>query len=240
MLAAALDPGGVGPIVVNGAPMSYRAGHDAENPMRYVGDALGGAWMAMLASDLGGGTFDGASLVENFEYLNPANTYFTKYYNLYSKIDSEPERFLEFERWWGGFFLMNRAEIKWIVENLFVGDKLAAGEAEWAPGKAFDLKAVRSPIIVFASLGDSITPPQQAINWLADRLSHDAGAEGRRAGDRRPHAPERRPPRHLRLGRGGPARARPDRRPPRLCGGAGARPLRHEDRGGPFFRGAEV
>ncbi|QRG04625.1 DUF3141 domain-containing protein [Xanthobacter dioxanivorans] len=168
MLVAALDPDNVGSIVMNGAPMSYWAGNDAENPMRYAGGVLGGSWTALLASDLGGGVFDGAYLVDNFEYLNPGNTFFSKYYNLYSRIDSEPDRFLEFERWWGGYFLMNRAEIKWIVENLFVGNKLASGHAEWAPGKTFDLKAVHAPIIVFASLGDNITPPQQAINWVAD------------------------------------------------------------------------
>lgn len=168
MLVGALDPDCVGPIVVNGAPMSYWAGNDAENPMRYVGGILGGSWTALLASDLGGGKFDGAYLVENFEYLNPANTYFGKNYNLFSKIDTEPERYLEFERWWGGYFLMNREEIRWIVDNLFVGNRLAAGRAEWAEGKAFDLRAIRSPIILFASLGDNITPPQQAFNWIAD------------------------------------------------------------------------
>jgi pimeloyl-ACP methyl ester carboxylesterase len=168
MLVGAIDPEGAGPIVVNGAPMSYWAGNDAENPMRYAGGILGGTWPAMLASDLGGGIFDGAYLVDNFEYLNPANTFFQKYYNLYSKIDTEPERFLEFERWWGGFYLMNREEIDWIVENLFVGNKLAAGEVKWSEGKSVDLRAIRSPIILFASLGDNITPPQQAFNWVAD------------------------------------------------------------------------
>ena len=168
MLVGALDPACVGPLVVNGAPMSYWAGNDAENPMRYAGGMLGGIWPALLASDLGGGQFDGAYLVENFETLNPANTLFDKYYNLFAKIDTEPERFLEFERWWGGFFLMNREEIKWIVDNLFVGNKLAAGGAEWSKGNAFDLRAIRSPIILFASLGDNITPPQQAFNWVAD------------------------------------------------------------------------
>jgi hypothetical protein len=168
MLIGALDPGCVGPLVVNGAPMSYWAGNDAENPMRYAGGMLGGIWPALLASDLGGGQFDGAYLVENFETLNPANTLFEKYYNLFAKIDTEPERFLEFERWWGGFFLMNREEIKWIVDNLFVGNKLAAGGAEWSKGNAFYLRAIRSPIILFASLGDNITPPQQAFNWVAD------------------------------------------------------------------------
>ncbi len=168
MLVGALEPELVGPIVINGAPMSYWAGNDGENPMRYAGGMLGGAWPALLASDLGAGKFDGAYLVENFEYLNPANTYFDKYYTLFSKIDTEPERFLDFERWWGGFFLMDRQEIRWIVENLFVGNNLAEGEAEWSEGRAFDLRAIRSPIIVFASLGDNITPPQQAFNWVAD------------------------------------------------------------------------
>ena len=168
MLVGALDPELVGPLVINGAPMSYWAGNDGENPMRYAGGMLGGIWPALLASDLGGGLFDGAHLVENFEYLNPANTYFDKYYNLFAKIDTEPERFLEFERWWGGFFPMDRQEIRWIVENLFVGNNLAAGEAEWSEGRAFDLRAIRSPIILFASLGDNITPPQQAFNWVAD------------------------------------------------------------------------
>jgi pimeloyl-ACP methyl ester carboxylesterase len=168
MLVGALEPDLTGPIVINGAPMSYWAGNDGENPMRYAGGMLGGVWPALLASDLGGGQFDGAHLVENFESLNPANTFFDKYYNLFSKIDTEPERFLEFERWWGGYFLMDRQEIKWIVQHLFVGNNLAAGDAEWSEGRAFDLRAIRSPIILFASLGDNITPPQQAFNWVAD------------------------------------------------------------------------
>lgn len=168
MLVGTLDPDLPGPFVINGAPMSYWAGNDGENPMRYAGGILGGTWPALMSSDLGAGLFDGAYLVDNFEYLNPANTFFAKYYTLFSNIDSEPPRFLEFERWWGGYFLMDRAEIQWIVENLFVGNKLAAGTAEWSTGQAFDLRAIRSPIIVFASLGDNITPPQQAFNWVAD------------------------------------------------------------------------
>ncbi|MCP8937915.1 DUF3141 domain-containing protein [Alsobacter sp. SYSU M60028] len=168
MLIGALEPDVVGPIVIAGAPMSYWAGNDDENPMRYSGGVLGGVWPALLASDLGGGIFDGAYLVENFENANPANTLVDKPYTLWSKVDSEPPRFLEFERWWGGYFLMNRNEIKWIVENLFVGNRLAKGDAEWSEGRAFDLREIRSPIIVFASLGDNITPPQQAINWVAD------------------------------------------------------------------------
>ncbi len=171
MMLAAARPDIAGPLVINGAPMSYWSGNDGDSPMRYAGGLLGGAWLSLFASDLGAGKFDGAHLVQNFEYLNPANTLWEKWYHLYANIDEEPERFLEFERWWGGFYLMNEDEIRWIVNNLFVGNKLASGEARLGPGRYFDLKAIKQPIIVFASMGDNITPPQQAFNWIADVYS---------------------------------------------------------------------
>ncbi|MCM2318984.1 MAG: DUF3141 domain-containing protein [Pseudomonas sp.] len=172
MMLTASVPDEAGPVVINGAPMSYWGGAwqegEGDNPMRYTGGLLGGTWLASLTADLGNGIFDGAWLVQNFENLNPANTFWDKYYHLFSRIDSEPPRFLEFERWWGGYFLMNREEIEWITRNLFVGNRLWSGETRNASGEAFDLRAIRSPIILFASLGDNITPPQQAFNWVAD------------------------------------------------------------------------
>ena len=171
MMLAAARPDMTGPLVINGAPMSYWAGNDGDNPMRYAGGLLGGSWLSLFASDLGGGKFDGANLVQNFEYLNPANTVFDKYYHLFDNIDVEPERFLDFERWWGGYYLMNEEEIRWIVNNLFIGNKLTQGEARLGPGRYFDLKTIKQPIIVFASMGDNITPPQQAFNWISDIYS---------------------------------------------------------------------
>jgi len=171
MMLAASQPDIAGPCVINGAPMSYWAGTDAENPMRYAGGLLGGAWINLFAGDLGGGKFDGAHLVSNFENLNPANAFWDKYVHLYENVDTEAPRFLEFERWWGGFYLFNDAEIRWIVNNLFVGNKLSAGDARLGPGRFFDLKSIKSPIIVFASMGDNITPPQQAFNWIGDLYS---------------------------------------------------------------------
>ena len=172
MMLAAADPDDTGPIVINGAPMSYWGGAWQEgagdNPMRYAGGMLGGTWLSSLTADRGDGIFDGAYLVENFENLNPANTFWDKYYHLYANIDTEPPRFLEFERWWGGFYLMNREEIEWITRNLFVGNKLWSGDTKSLTGEAFDLRAIKAPIILFASMGDNITPPQQAFNWVAD------------------------------------------------------------------------
>src|SRR5512143_401725 len=172
MMLAAANPDDTGPIVIVGAPMSYWGGAwsegEGDNPMRYAGGLLGGTWLASLSSDLGAGTFDGAYLVQNFENLNPANTFWNKYYQLFATVDTEAERFLEFERWWGGYFLLNREEIEWITRNLFVGNKLWKGDVHPAHGKAFDLREIKSPIILFASMGDNITPPQQAFNWVAD------------------------------------------------------------------------
>ena len=171
MMLAAARPDIAGPLVINGAPMSYWSGNDGDSPMRYMGGLLGGAWLSLFSADLGAGKFDGANLVSNFEYLNPANSLWDKWYHLFDNIDTEPERFLEFERWWGGFYSYNEEEIRWIVNNLFVGNKLSAGEARLGPGRYFDLKAIKQPIIVFASMGDNITPPQQAFNWIADVYS---------------------------------------------------------------------
>jgi pimeloyl-ACP methyl ester carboxylesterase/tellurite resistance protein len=168
LILAAANPELSGPLVLNGAPVSTWSGQIGESPMRYNGGLLGGVMPAMLISDLGGGEFDGAHLVSNFEMLNPSRNFFGKYYDLFADVDNKRESFLEFEKWWGGFHFTNEAEIRWIVEQLFVGNKLARGKAELEPGKLLDLKAIRSPIIVFASRGDNITPPQQALNWIVD------------------------------------------------------------------------
>ncbi|HSE12008.1 MAG TPA: DUF3141 domain-containing protein [Rudaea sp.] len=172
MMLAAASPDDTGPIVINGAPMSYWGGAwnegEGDNPMRYSGGLLGGTWLASLFSDLGAGKFDGAWLVQNFENLNPANTFWDKYYHVFANIDTEPPRFLDFERWWGGFYLLNGEEIEWITQNLFVGNKLWSGTVKSGAGATFDLREIKVPIILFASMGDNITPPEQAFNWVAD------------------------------------------------------------------------
>jgi hypothetical protein len=172
MMLAASNSDETGPIVINGAPMAYWGGAwregEGDNPMRYAGGLLGGTWLASLAADLGNGRFDGAWLVQNMENLNPANTFWDKYYHVFANVDTEPPRFLDFERWWGGFYLLNREEIEWIVQNLFVGNRLWTGGVREKGVQSFDLRQIKSPIILFASLGDNITPPQQAFNWVAD------------------------------------------------------------------------
>jgi pimeloyl-ACP methyl ester carboxylesterase len=168
MMVAAKRPELFGPIIVAGSPLSYWAGVHGENPMRYTGGLLGGTWLTALMGDLGAGKFDGAWLVSNFENLNPANTYWTKQYNLYAKVDTEAPRYLEFEKWWGGHILLNAEEMQFIADELFIGNKLATAGIVTSDGQSVDLRSIRSPIIVFCSKADNITPPSQALDWILD------------------------------------------------------------------------
>lgn len=168
MMAAALEPDCFGPILIAGAPLSYWAGERGKAPMRYTGGMLGGSWLTALMSDLGDGHFDGAWLVQNFEKLNPANTLWGKQYNLYANVDSEASRYLDFERWWGGHVVLNAEEIQYIVDNLFIGNRLSTSQLATRDGRRIDLRNVRSPIVVFCSHGDDITPPPQALGWIGD------------------------------------------------------------------------
>lgn len=168
MMAAALEPDVFGPILIAGAPLSYWAGEHGKAPMRYTGGMTGGSWITALTSDIGNGLFDGAWLVQNFERLNPANTYWKKQYHLYDNIDTESKRYLEFERWWGGHVVLGGQEIQYIVDNLFVGNRLSTAQLVTRDGRRIDLRNVRSPVVVFCSRGDDITPPPQALGWIRD------------------------------------------------------------------------
>jgi pimeloyl-ACP methyl ester carboxylesterase len=168
MILASLRPELFGPIIIAGAPLAYWAGVHGKYPMRYSGGLLGGSWLTALTSDLGAGKFDGAWLVQNFENQNPSNTLWTKQYNVFSKVDTEADRYLEFERWWGGHVNLNAQEIQFIVDELFVGNNLAAGRIKMSNGEAVDLRNIKSPIVVFCSKGDNVTPPQQALDWILD------------------------------------------------------------------------
>ena len=164
-ILAADCQGLTGPAVLNGSPLSYWAGESGVNPARVSAGLLGGAWLTHLASDLGNGRFDGAWLVQNFENLKPEGVW-EKYANLFSRIDDERERFLEFERWWNGFYFLSREEMLAIVENLFIGNSLEQGKLQVCPHCVVDLRRIRNPLVIFASYGDNITPPHQALGWI--------------------------------------------------------------------------
>ncbi|MBL8348475.1 MAG: DUF3141 domain-containing protein [Rubrivivax sp.] len=152
--------------VLNGSPLSYWAGDADANPMRLAGGLLGGAWLAHLTADLGNGRFDGAWLVQNFENLRPEEIW-KKYRQVFAQPERERERFLEFERWWSGFYQLSREEMLSIVRDLFIGNRVELGEVRVNQDRcAADLTQLRTPLLIFCSKGDNITPPAQALGWL--------------------------------------------------------------------------
>ncbi|MDO5769378.1 MAG: DUF3141 domain-containing protein [Psychrobacter sp.] len=177
LILAATNPDIKGPIVMNGAPVAAWSGQVGINPMRYKAGVNGGTWLSMLSADMNNGVFDGAWLVHNFEQQHPYRNYIGKYYDLYKNPVANRQRFLDFERWWGGFFLMNEAEIRWIVENIFIGNRIARNTGQLERGVNIDLRNVKAPIVVFASRGDDITPPQQALSWILDAYSDEKDVE---------------------------------------------------------------
>jgi pimeloyl-ACP methyl ester carboxylesterase len=172
LMAACIRPDLTGPVVLAGAPVSYWGGVHGENPMRYSGGLLGGTWIARLVSDLGGGIFDGAWLVSNFDSLNPANTYWTKPYNVWSQPEKEQDRYLGFEKWWGAFVRLRGEELQYMVDNLFVGNKFSTGQIVTKSGIRLDIRNVKSPILCFCSKRDNITPPQQGLDWILDNYDN--------------------------------------------------------------------
>lgn len=151
--------------VLSGSPLSYWAGEPGMNPMRLLAGFTGGVWPTHLLADLGAGTFDGAWLVQNFEALRPEGVW-KKYETLWAHPERERDRFLEFERWWNGFYFLGREEILAIVNELFIGNKVEQGEVVVDGHCRADLTRIRTPLLIFSSFGDNITPPHQALAWL--------------------------------------------------------------------------
>jgi hypothetical protein len=165
LLAAHCD-GLAGPVVLNGSPLSYWAGEPGVNPMRVAAGFVGGTWLTHYLSDLNLDRFDGAWLAQNFESLKPETAIWEKYANLFTHIDTEQQRFLDFERWRNGFYRLSSEEMVAIVENLFVGNKLEQGKVQIDAHCVADLTRIRNPLVIFASFGDNITPPHQALGWI--------------------------------------------------------------------------
>jgi hypothetical protein len=167
--------------VLNGSPLSYWAGAPGVNPMRLGGAFGGGAWLTHLAADLGAGRFDGADLVQNFELLRPEAVW-KKYDSLWAQPEHEHDRFLEFERWWSAFYFLGREEILSIVRDLFLGNKLERGEIVIDGHCQADLRQFTTPLVIFCSWGDNITPPHQALGWV--RAVHGSTGDLVAAGQR--------------------------------------------------------
>ena len=93
MLLAALRPELLGPIIVAGSPLSYWQGVHGKYPVtRGLLGQPGSPHSPAVTSVTAVST--APCSCRTLEIQNPANTLWTKQYNLYSKIDTEASRYL--------------------------------------------------------------------------------------------------------------------------------------------------
>ncbi len=173
MMLAAADPDDTGPIVINGAPMSYWGGAWQEgagdNPMRYAGGMLGGTWLASLAADHGRRHVRRRVPGRELREPQPGQ------HVLGQVLPPVRER-----RHRAAALSRVRALVGRLLPDEPRGDRVDHAQSlrrqqaverrhEGArPARRSTCATIKAPIILFASMGDNITPPQQAFNWVAD------------------------------------------------------------------------
>ena len=191
MLVGAFEPD-LGPIVINGAPMSYWAGNDGENPMRYAGGMLGGLWPAPRQRPRRRAVRwreprrqlrepqPGQHVLRQLTRFSPRST---------------PSRSASWSSSAGG-----AASSSWTGRRSSGSSKTCSSETSSRPARRNGLKGGRS-ISVPSARRSSCSPARRQHHPAAaglqlgrGHLSDHRGPEGERAGDRRP-AQERRPSR---------------------------------------------
>lgn len=175
---AALRPDTVHSLSVGGAPIDFHAGRSAIREWMTVTGAGDPMLPYRTMVSLGGGRYRGANQVLGFKMLEPAGE-LTRLTELWANI-ADPEyvaRFNEFTDWFewtqdiaGPFYL-------WIIENLFVENRLIAGTLT-VGGERVDLGRITAPLLILAGTRDHITPPEQA--WALDHYTSTPPEQVRR------------------------------------------------------------
>ena len=229
MMLAAARPDIAGALVINGAPMSYWAGNDGDNPMRYAGGLAGGAWLSLLASDLGGGKFDGAHLVA--ELREPES----REHAVGQVLPAVRRR-----RRRGAALPRVRALVGRLLPDERGGDPLdrqqplhrqqaVAGRGASRPGPLFRPQVDQAADHRVRVDGRQHHAAAAGVQLDQRHLLEHRGDQGERPDDRRTDPRGHRPPRHLRVRQGREEGAHADRLGAEVHPGAAAGPVRHGD-----------
>lgn len=158
---AALHPDRVATLTLAGAPIDFHAGESVIDASTRVLTGLFGMapYRALVAA--GGGSMPGAAVLANFIAMQP-QAEVSRQLQLLENIDDAEHvaRYRGFEDWFkhtqdipGAFYL-------WLVEHLFHGNELIAGDLV-VGGRRADLGAITCPLFLLAGAGDHITPAPQ-------------------------------------------------------------------------------
>ena len=181
----------------------------ASNPMRYLGGMLGGTWLTALAGDLGqrhlrrrqsGRQFRIAQSGQHLLGEALQRLFQGRHRSRSASSISRP----------GGAARCCSMPARCSGSPTTCSSATSSPRARSAPPTACASTCATSssPIIVFCSWGDNITPPQQALGWITDLYDHERRDRRQRPDHRLHAAPDDRPSRHLRLRQGGDQGAR--------------------------------
>jgi poly(3-hydroxybutyrate) depolymerase len=167
MIYAALRPERVNTLTIAGAPIDFHAGEPVIH--RWVQALTPGGSMAFYRSLVaaGGGVLPGEAMLAGFIVINPQSE-LGKHLQLLANLhDPEHvERYRAFEDWYRHTQAIPGAFYLWIVENLFLHNRLIGRELEIG-GEVVDLARIDMPLNLLAGATDHITPPEQVYATAA-------------------------------------------------------------------------
>jgi poly(3-hydroxyalkanoate) synthetase len=173
VIYAALHPERVNTLTLAGAPVDFHAGEPIIHRWVQALTPSGSLafYRALVAA--GGGVLPGEAMLAGFVVIQPENELGRQLQLLANLHDTEHvERYQSFEDWYkhpqaipGAFYL-------WIVEHLFLHNRLIRGELE-VGGELVDLARIDMPVNLLAGASDHITPPAQ-VYASADAISTPA------------------------------------------------------------------
>jgi poly(3-hydroxybutyrate) depolymerase len=159
---AALHPEQVNTLTLAGAPIDF---HDGEPVIYDWVEALGGEDLAFYrwVVEQGDGVLKGEHMLNGFILIKPENEVAKQIQLLTHLHDAEHlERHHHFETWFkhvqdipGAFYL-------WIVEHLFMENRLVNGTLEIG-GERVDLGRIECPLFLLGGARDHITPTAQVF-----------------------------------------------------------------------------
>jgi poly(3-hydroxyalkanoate) synthetase len=167
---AALHPERVRTLTLAGAPVDFHAGEPAIH--RWVQALTPGGSMAFYRRIVaaGGGMLHGESMLAGFILIRPDNEVSRQLGLLANVHDPEHvDRYGPFEDWYKHTQAIPGAFYLWIVEHLFLHNRLIRGQLE-VDGAPVDLTRIDMPVNLLAGAGDHITPPAQ-VYATADAIS---------------------------------------------------------------------
>lgn len=167
---ACLYPEDVNTLAIAGAPIDFEAGDgDVKSYINIIEKTIGMEFYYYMVKAQGG-YMDGNTMRRGFLALKPENA-FNRFVDLYVNVDdpNAVERFKTFEAWFTTAQHLPGKYYLWIVNELFLKNKLVKGELE-VNGQKLDMKKIKCPVYLLGGAKDHITPPIQ-VHKMADYIS---------------------------------------------------------------------